>query len=38
VTVIDMQVAVIGLFKNGMFPLSPNVSPNCTFEPEESPK
>jgi hypothetical protein len=35
---IDIQVAVIELFKDGIFTLSPNVFPNCTFEPEEAPK
>jgi hypothetical protein len=32
-----METAVNEFLKIGIFPLSPNVHPNCTFEPEETP-
>jgi len=37
VTIVGMETAVKGFLKTGIYPLSPNVFPNCTFEPEEAP-
>jgi len=33
-----METAVNEFLKTGIFPLSSNVFPNCTFEPEEAPE
>ena len=35
--VVGMETAVNEFLKTGIFPLPPNVFPNCTFEPEEAP-